>query len=173
MDTELLKTFLEVKSTRHFGRAAENLYLTQAAVSARIKQLEKSMGTSLFTRYRNNLQLTPSGERLVSHAESILVSWERAKTDVALKNKQDLVLSIGGTSGLWDLILQETLSEIHRQFPNLVLRAESHGQDVLIRLLMERTLDIAFVYEPAKLTDLVSVQVAQSELVLVTTSKGF
>ncbi|WP_082880488.1 MULTISPECIES: LysR family transcriptional regulator [unclassified Oleiphilus] len=39
MDIELLRTFLEVKNTRHFGKAAENLYLTQAAVSARIKQL--------------------------------------------------------------------------------------------------------------------------------------
>ncbi|WP_082881977.1 LysR family transcriptional regulator [Oleiphilus sp. HI0043] len=39
MDIELLRTFLEVKNTRHFGKAAEHLYLTQAAVSARIKQL--------------------------------------------------------------------------------------------------------------------------------------
>ncbi len=44
MDIQLLKTFLEVKATRHFGRAAENLYLTQAAVSARIKQLETVLG---------------------------------------------------------------------------------------------------------------------------------
>lgn len=172
MDTELLKTFLEVKNTRHFGRAAENLYLTQAAVSARIKQLESSLGSSLFTRYRNNLQLTPAGERLVNHAESMLIAWDRARADVALKKKQEVVLSFGGTSGLWDLILQDALSETHRQMPNLALRAESHGQDVLIRRLMERTLDIALVYEPAKISDLVSVQVAQSELVLVSTSKS-
>ncbi len=42
MDTELLKTFLEVSRTRHFGRAAESLYLTQSAVSFRIRQLETS-----------------------------------------------------------------------------------------------------------------------------------
>lgn len=169
MDTQLLKTFLEVQKTRHFGRAAENLYLTQAAVSARIKQLENNLGTQLFTRYRNNLQLTPAGEKLIQHAESMLNAWERARADVALKKKQEFVLTIGGTSGLWDLLLQDSLSAIHKKFPNLALRAESHGQDVLIRRLMERTMDIGLVYEPAKITELVSTYVAQAELVLVTT----
>lgn len=46
MDTELLKTFLEVSRTRHFGRAAESLYLTQSAVSFRIRQLENQLGES-------------------------------------------------------------------------------------------------------------------------------
>ena len=53
MDTELLKTFLEVSRTRHFGRAAEALYLTQSAVSFRIRQLENQLGVNLFTRHRN------------------------------------------------------------------------------------------------------------------------
>ncbi|CAK8739831.1 HTH-type transcriptional regulator HdfR [Sodalis praecaptivus] len=61
MDTELLKTFLEVSRTRHFGRAAEALYLTQSAVSFRIRQLETQLGVSLFTRYRNNIRLTAAG----------------------------------------------------------------------------------------------------------------
>ncbi len=47
MDTELLKTFLEVSRTRHFGRAAEALYLTQSAVSFRIRQLENQLGVNL------------------------------------------------------------------------------------------------------------------------------
>ena len=88
MDIELLRTFLEVKNTRHFGKAAENLYLTQAAVSARVKQLENIIGTPLFTRFRNNLQLTVTDERLINHAENILISWERARQDVTLKKKQ-------------------------------------------------------------------------------------
>lgn len=48
MDTELLKTFLEVSRTRHFGRAAEALYLTQSAVSFRIRQLENQPGRKPF-----------------------------------------------------------------------------------------------------------------------------
>ncbi|MEX2517286.1 MAG: LysR family transcriptional regulator, partial [Gammaproteobacteria bacterium] len=44
MDVDLLKTFLEVQRTRHFGRAADNLFLTQSAISARIRQLEDELG---------------------------------------------------------------------------------------------------------------------------------
>lgn len=65
MDIELLKTFLEVHKTRHFGRAADNLHLTSAAVSARIKQLEQYLGVTLFVRKRGNIQLTSEGERLL------------------------------------------------------------------------------------------------------------
>jgi DNA-binding transcriptional LysR family regulator len=65
MDIDLLKTFLEVYRTRHFGRTAENLYLTQSAVSARIRLLEETLGVPLFTRTRNDIQLTPAGTRLL------------------------------------------------------------------------------------------------------------
>ncbi len=79
MDSELLRTFLEVSKTRHFGRAAESLYLTQSAVSFRIRQLETQLGTSLFTRHRNNIRLTAAGERLVPYAESLMNTWLQAK----------------------------------------------------------------------------------------------
>lgn len=167
MDIELLRTFLEVKNTRHFGKAAENLYLTQAAVSARIKQLENILGAPLFTRFRNNLQLTVTGERLVNHAETILIAWERARQDVALRKRQKQVLSLGGTSGLWDLILQDALHIIHRSLPSLALRAEAHSSETLIRNLMERTLDIALIYEPAKMSELESIPMPATTLVLV------
>ncbi|MCW8928715.1 MAG: LysR family transcriptional regulator [Gammaproteobacteria bacterium] len=171
MDIELLKTFLEVKKTRHFGKAAENLYLTQAAVSARIKQLEQYMGTSLFTRYRNNLQLTAVGERLTHHAETILIAWDRAQAEAHLRDNQRKIIAIGGTSGLWDLILQGALNEIHKHLPDIALRAESHGQDILIRRLVERTMDLGLLYEPTKVSDLISVPVTQAELILVSTEK--
>ncbi|MBF0266251.1 MAG: LysR family transcriptional regulator [Gammaproteobacteria bacterium] len=169
MDIELLKTFLEVNNTRHFGKAAENLYLTQAAVSARIKQLESFIGTPLFTRYRNNLQLTGVGERLLSHAETILIAWERAKSEAKLTKAQKKTLAIGATSGLWELILQDVINEIHSILPEIALRAESFEQEKLIRSLMERTLDLTLLYEPAKITDLISIPVAQTELILAST----
>lgn len=172
MDIELLKTFLEVKNTRHFGKAAENLYLTQAAVSARIKQLETILGAPLFTRLRNNLQLTVTGERLVNHAETILIAWDRARQDVALKKKQKRALAIGTTSGLWDMLMQDALLVVHQQIPDLALRAEAHGSEILVRHLMERTLDLALVYEPAKLSDLISDPISPAELILVSSRRG-
>jgi DNA-binding transcriptional LysR family regulator len=169
MDTELLKTFLEVHQTRHFGRAAENLFLTQAAVSARIKQLESSLGGPVFTRYRNNLQLTETGRRLVPHAQSMLIAWDRAKQEVSLNSRNEVILGLGATNGLWDLFLQDVLHQSYEQTPEVILRADAHTQDILLRRLLDRTMDLAFVYESAKHSDIKSTRLQQVELVLVAT----
>ena len=82
MDLELLRTFLEVNRTRHFGEAAEALHLTQAAVSARIKLLESTLGVRLFDRVRRDIHLTPEGNRLVKHADLLLAGWRLVSADV-------------------------------------------------------------------------------------------
>ncbi len=167
MDTDLLKTFLEVRNTRHFGKAAENLYLTQAAVSARIKQLEQQIGSPLFIRYRNNLQLTQIGERLIPHAESMLIAWERARQDISLKKDQKHTLAIGATNGLWDLCLQDALSKYYTNMQDIVFRAEAQSQEILIRRLVERSLDFAILYEPAKISEILTTEIAAADLILV------
>lgn len=65
MDVRFISTFLDVAQTRHFGKASENLYLTQSAVTARIMLLEEYFNTSLFIRNRNSIQLTSAGEKLI------------------------------------------------------------------------------------------------------------
>ena len=98
MDTDQLKTFLEVNRTRHFGRAARNLFLSQSAVSARIQALEDQIGTPLFVRIRNDIQLTPAGRRLVSHAENILAAWNRARHDALIEEERQASLAVAGTA---------------------------------------------------------------------------
>ena len=98
MSSDLLRTFLEVAKTRHFCHAAENLYLTQLAVSSRIKQLESGIGVPVFTRQRNNILLTTAGEPLLPHAENLLASWQLAVQEVGIPAKKNAQFSIGGTS---------------------------------------------------------------------------
>ncbi|WP_311244546.1 LysR family transcriptional regulator, partial [Escherichia coli] len=99
MDTELLKTFLEVSRTRHFGRAAESLYLTQSAVSFRIRQLENQLGVNLFTRHRNNIRLTAAGEKLLPYAETLMSTWQAARKEVAHTSRHN-EFSIGASASL-------------------------------------------------------------------------
>lgn len=172
MDTELMRTFLEVNKTRHFGRAADNLYLTQAAVSARIKQLEDVLGVALFTRARNNIQLSAEGERLVPHAETILTSWSRARQEVALKLEQKHQLNIGTTAGLWNYALQEKLTMIHQAMVDVALRAEAYTGEELLRLVQENVLDLVVLYEPAKIPSLIATPLGKLELVLASSEPG-
>lgn len=169
MDIDLLKTFLEVNATRHFGRAADNLYLTPAAVSARVRQLEHILGVELFIRSRNNIQLTPEGERLVSHAETMLLAWQRARQDVTLPAEQASPLTVGATYSFWRFAMPERLDLIHNLLADLPLRMEAHPADTLVHMLQERTLDLALLLEPPALAGFRADKVGQIRLVLLST----
>lgn len=171
MDIELLNTFLEVNNTRHFGKAAENLYLTQAAVSARIKLLEQTLGTNLFLRYRNNLSLTPTGERLIPHAETIIATWNLIRQDLSLTKKQKKVITLGSTSGLSELCFNQGLSIIHQHMKELALRAEICEHNQLVKRLLDRTIDLGFMYDPPKISELELKEISVAELVLVSSQK--
>jgi len=167
MDTELLKTFMEVSRTRHFGRAAENLYLTQSAVSFRVRQLEGLLGVELFSRQRNNIRLTPAGEKLLPLAESSVMLEQRIRQEVATAEGKSQQLSMGATPNLWDAFLQDQLSVLMNTLDGVALNALAHSSGNLVRQIVERTLDIAFVFDAPKVEELTTVSVMDIPLYLV------
>ena len=169
MDTELLKTFIEVQRTRHFGKAAENLYLTQSAVSFRIRQLEQQLGVNLFSRYRNNIQLTAAGERLLPHAEAMLTALQRAKQDVAVSVEQAVQLSIAATANVWDAFLLQSFINVQKALPDLSWRAESMGKDQIARQVLERHLDLAILFDAPKVDEMQIEKLGDIKLLPVTT----
>lgn len=172
MDIDLLKTFLEINRTRHFGQTAENLYLTQSAVSARIRLLEETLGVPLFTRARNDIQLTPAGTRLLKYAESILNAWNRARQDTALGGQDKVSLAIGASFSLWDILLQDWVNALYHELPGVALQAEALSPEVLIRRLRDGALDIAFLFEPPQMADLQVREVALIKLIMVADRPG-
>lgn len=147
MDTELLKTFLEVYRCRHFGKAAETLCVTQSAVSVRIRQLEDQVGVPLFTRDRNNIQPTVAGDRLLRHAEGILTNWNRARMDLAHNDDKRLNLAVGAVSSLWDIHVSHWIRCAYRAQRRIAVTAEVLPAELLLRRLREGTMDVAFLYE--------------------------
>lgn len=167
MDIGLLKTFLEVNRTRHFGQAADNLYLTQSAVSARIRLLEQSVGVPLFTRTRNNIDLTPAGKKLLRYADTILNTWNRARQEIALEDSGQVPLVVGGVPSLWDILLQDWLNHLINNGHNLTIHAEVHGPEALVRRLIDDSLDVGFMFESLQMTELVVEEVGDIQLILV------
>ncbi|HUH57890.1 MAG TPA: HTH-type transcriptional regulator HdfR [Pseudomonadales bacterium] len=167
MDTELLKTFMEVSRTRHFGRAAENLYLTQSAVSFRIRQLEGLLGVELFSRQRNNIQLTAAGEKLMPLAETSVRLEQRIRQEIATVDGQSQQFTLGATPNLWDALLQSRLNSILGSLEKVNLTAWSHSSSTLARQILERSLDLAFTFDAPKVDDLTTVEVSELPLYLV------
>jgi DNA-binding transcriptional LysR family regulator len=78
MELRHLRYFAAVAETRHFGRAAERLHMAQPALSQAVRQLEKELGTALFTRTTRHVSLTPAGEFLHQEATRVLDAVEES-----------------------------------------------------------------------------------------------
>lgn len=83
MDTAALGAFIEVARAESFSLAAENLHLTQPAISKRISGLEESLGVKLFDRVGRRITLTEAGRALLPRARQLLLELEDMKRAVA------------------------------------------------------------------------------------------
>lgn len=172
MDIGLLKAFLEVHRSRHFGHAAKNLFISQSAVSARIKQLEDELGIRLFTRDRNNIELTTAGRKFLVYAENILNTWNRAKQEIAIPEGVDTLLSVAALPSIWDIFLENWLCWLHQNNSATVLQAAVMRSDSLMRNLLDGTLDLAFVFDPPKTPQLLVKELIPVPLILVSSTPG-
>ncbi|TDU84145.1 DNA-binding transcriptional LysR family regulator [Kribbella voronezhensis] len=78
LDLRKLRYFVAVAEHRHFGRAAEELYIAQPVLSRQIRALESELGCALFVRTTRSVQLTPAGEQLRQEARGVLASVDSA-----------------------------------------------------------------------------------------------
>ncbi|MCS3903614.1 DNA-binding transcriptional LysR family regulator [Methylohalomonas lacus] len=167
MDVELLRTFIEVQQTRHFGRAAENLFITQSAVSARIRQLEDELGVRLFMRDRNNIQLTTAGQKLLRHAEAIIANWNRARLDVAVGDDSGQHITMAALPNLWAILIPDWLQWVQRQHGDVAISADALGPESILRRVLDRSLDFGLLFEPPRLPELTVTESCRFRLLLV------
>ncbi|GHE83389.1 LysR family transcriptional regulator [Thalassotalea profundi] len=170
MDIRLFKTFIQVAETKHFGRASENLFITQAAVSARIKQLEEYYATALFIRNKNNLKLTASGDALLTHAYLLVEQLEQSKQTLALTQQQKINFNIAATPNIWDAFLSKRIHESIVFFDNVTLGTEISVREAIQRKLSDKTLDLGLLTDPIKDEDYNNQLIAHFELALVGSS---
>lgn len=173
MKIELLKTFLEVSRSLHFRIASENLFITQSAVSARIKLLEDDLGVLLFDRSKRHLKLTPEGHRLIKHANELIFMWQKTKQDVGITAQHSMQLVVGAKSTIWDIVLQSWLQKIHLNIEEVSLLTSTYSPPELRKSLLNRIVDIGFLFEPTFVGEIISEKVATVPLHLVTTNPNY
>lgn len=169
MDTEVIRTFLEIVVQRNFGAAAEKLHVAQTTVSARVKLLEERLGRPLFIRNKTGATLTPAGEQLLRYAPTFVQLWERARHQVALPPNKQAVLAVGGELSLWNPLLLEWLIWMRQAAPEIALRTKVGIAEDLNTQVAEGVLDIAVLYSPQHRPGLEIELLFEETLVLVTT----
>lgn len=144
MDHYNIQTFLTVARTRNVSQAAEQLNLSQSAVSKRLKMLEQELGILLFERVRGNksFSLTPSGESFVEIAERWLAVWR--ETQSLQYRSPHLFLSIGSLDSLNYAFLPRLYQSLARHEPQLNLKVVTSHSRELYDLVDRREVDVAF-----------------------------
>lgn len=170
MDVVLARTFLEIVRTRSFVRAAEQLNVSQTAVSARIRTLEERLGRPLFVRNKNGASLTAAGEQFLRYAPMFVQLWQRARHQVAVPPGRRAVLTIGGELSLWNPWLTEWLHWMRRSAPDVALRVQVDVPDSLTDQVSTGALDVAVMYAPQYRPGARVEMLLEEKLVLVTTN---
>jgi DNA-binding transcriptional LysR family regulator len=125
MDNQNLKAFIAVADCRSFSDAADQLYITQSAISKRIAQLELQIGKKLFDRIARQVSLTEAGKELLPRAQRILKEYEdalQAINDLSGEASGTLRLAISHHLGLHRL--PPVLKQFSQQYPNVTLDIE-------------------------------------------------
>jgi DNA-binding transcriptional LysR family regulator len=100
LDLRKLRYFAAVAEHRHFGRAAEQLYIAQPVLSRQIRALEQELGCALLVRTTRSVQLTPAGEQLMQDARQVFATVDSAVRRVHEADRGVQRLVVGFAPGL-------------------------------------------------------------------------
>lgn len=152
-----LQYLVAVAQERHFGRAAERVFVTQPALSLAIKKLEDDLGVTIFERRQNKVELTPLGEQIVHQAQRVLEEAERVKI-LAAQGKDQLngFLRLGVIATVGPYILPDLVPLLNARAPKMPLELEENLTQNLAGMLKSGKLDVIMIAlpfeEPAILT---------------------
>ena len=167
VNLEQLQTFVTLIRCGSFTRAAEELDVTQPAVTRHVQRLEHELGVPLLTRGRGVLQLSPAGERLAEYAEEVLEGYQRLKEQVGRHAALAGALRITASSAPGEFLvpgLVAGFTALNPQVSPQILLADSAEVALQLR---DRRCDVGFAGVETADEDLHYQEIGTDELVLV------
>lgn len=163
-----LIVFRKVAEQLSFRKAAEDLYLTQPAVSLQIKALEEELSVSLFDRSGTQVKLTPAGESLLHYAaESSRVLRDAMESLARFGATQSGALALGASTTIAQYVLPRLLSDFCRTYPRVHPTLTSGNTEHIVRAVEEGKIHLGLIEGPPRSRDLKLVPFLEDELVLL------
>jgi DNA-binding transcriptional LysR family regulator len=168
MNFNHLLVFHKVAEKRHFTRAAEELFISQPAVSKQVHELEKKLGMSLFTQVGRKIYLTEAGQLLYHYSKQIFAL--AAEAEVALGEMTKLErghLRVGASTTIGTYLLPELLGLYRERYPHVQLSVDiANATEIQERVLAYRT-EIGIVEGSVTHNELFRKVWREDELVLI------
>jgi DNA-binding transcriptional LysR family regulator len=146
---DLIASFVALAEELHFTRAAERLHLAQPALTKRIQQLEERLGVRLFSRTRRSVQLTPTGELLLTQARGVLQATEAfAATARRVREGEVGRLRIGFSPSAPHHVLPALMRTFRKRRPSVECVLTELPSDLQVAQLLAGDLDVGILRPP-------------------------
>ncbi|HSV46240.1 MAG TPA: LysR family transcriptional regulator [Ramlibacter sp.] len=149
MNLRFVEAFYWVATLQSVSRAAEKLFITQSAMSARIAALEEELGTLLLDRREKQFRMTLAGQRFLKHAGTLLELQREIKREMGGEAPVEVQMRLGAIESVLHSWLIPWIESLRAQYPALELELSVETTPVLIELVRRGALDIVFTASPA------------------------
>ena len=172
MEIKHLQYFIKVTQTGSFTRAADELYMTQPAVSRIIKSLEDEIGMPLFIRSRKKLLLTDAGKVFYEHAQKMEEQFQMLQVSLnSLSNRTKGHIRIGLPSIIDSIFFSRLIASFHKEYPDITFQLIEDGSKGIEEKVMNEKLDFGVVFLPASHPVFEAYSLGQESLKLIVPSK--
>ena len=151
-----LQVFHTVARLLSFTKAADNLHMTQPAVTFQVRQLEEYFNTRLFDRTHNRISLTEAGRRVYEYADKIFLLYDDMEGSVReLTGDVSGVLMIGASTTIAEYMLPALLGDYKARYPHVGIRLKVSNTDAIVSMVEYNEIDLGVVEAPVANKNLV------------------
>ena len=163
-----LQVFYTVAKQLSFTKAAEQLFMTQPAVTFQVKQLEEHFDARLFDRSHGKIMLTPTGHMVLDYAERILsLSEELDKRVSEMTGAISGPLLLGASTTIAEFILPRVLGEFKARHPQVQTHMTVANSETIENHIADHTIDLGLIESPSRLPSLHTEVCCDDELVMI------
>lgn len=163
-----LRVFYTVAKRLSFTKAAEELFISQPAVTKHIHELEQQLGVKVFERIGNRIKLTVAGQIMLKHAETIFTTYRNLEYDInQLKSSQGGLLPIGASTTIAQYFIPPLLAKFHQRYADVEISLIMGNTEQIEQALLEKNIELGIIEGKSKNPLLKYVELAKDEIVLV------
>ncbi len=152
INLELYKTFYYVAKNESISRAANELLISQPAISKAIKALEDQLNTNLFIRKRDGVELTEAGEAIYKKIKDAMDLINSAENDLkTLTNMESGTINIGASKTIIHEFLMPYIKSFHKAHPNINIKIYTDKTSDIIKKAKMGIIDVIFTNLPYNL----------------------
>ncbi len=171
MDLVLIRSLIAVADAGSITEAAEQVHVSQSALSRRLQQLETDLGTRLLVRGRHGVELTDLGRQVLEAGRSIVARYDAVRRSIVeQQNLERGIVRIGGGATVTSFMLPAAIASFQSRYPGIRFHVKEAGSSEIAASVASGELELGILTLPLAGRDLETEVLVSDRIVLVSRS---